>query len=150
LSPIKKNSKNAKTLVVLLLVFVFLDFLISPVVFETRGSALLGNPSSLRWLVVLFLGLFLNIAAIVLLFVKPRVGALVSAVGSILYLVVTVGDELGFVTPLKAPAAVSAVEVIIAVVLIAVFAFASMVYRESVRKVPAGVVPAANSTPESK
>jgi hypothetical protein len=142
----KKLTRNVKTLAILLLVFVFCDFLISPVVFETRASALLGNLSSLRWLIVLFLGLFLNIAAIVLLFFKPRIGSLVAVVGSVLYLIVTIGDQFGLVTPLKAPAIVSAIEVITAIVLLGVFVFASMVYRENSRKIPPSVIPDAKST----
>ncbi|MDA4129963.1 MAG: hypothetical protein OK457_04255 [Thaumarchaeota archaeon] len=146
----KKLSRNVKILVVLLLVFVFCDFLISPVVFETRASALLGNSSSLRWLVVLFLGLFLNIASIILLFIKPRVASVIAIIGSILYLIVTISDQLGLVTPLKAPVLVSIVEVITAVVLIGVFIFASMVYRENPRKPSSGVMPVSKATTENK
>jgi hypothetical protein len=130
----RKLTQNVKILVLLIIVFVFCDFLISPVVFETRASALLGNPSSLRWLVVLFLGLILNIVSLILLFFKPRIASLIAVLGSILYLVVTVGDQLGLVTPIKAPTLVSIIEVVSFFVLIGVLFFASRVYRENSMK----------------
>jgi hypothetical protein len=147
---VKKLSSNVKILIVSLLIFVFLDFLISPVVFETRASELLSNASSLRWLVLLFSGLILNIISIVVLLFRPRIASLIAVVGSLLWLVVAVGDLFGLVTPLKAPAAVSIVEVIATIELIGVFILCSMVYRETTRKNPVGVLRPSKSVNEGK
>jgi hypothetical protein len=108
----RKLSTNVKILAVLLLIFVFCDFLISPVVFETRSAAIIGNPSSFRWLVLLFGGLILNVISLILLYFKPRIATLFAIVGSIAYLAVTIGDQLGMVTPLKPPIPVTIIEVV--------------------------------------
>ena len=115
----------------MLLVFVFCDFLLSPLGFETRGSALLGSASSRPWLVLLFGGLILNIVSLILVFSRPRPAAVLSMVGSVGYVVVGLADLAGLVSSLRAPAAISAVEVVTILVLLAVIFVASRVYREA-------------------
>jgi hypothetical protein len=126
-------SRDGKMLAVLLIVFVFCDFLISPIVFETRGSTIIGDPASLRWLVVLFVGLLLNIAALVLLSWRPRTAAVLTFVGSVAYIIVSLADQVGLVTPVRAPVIVSDIELVTIVVLAATLFFASRVYAEASR-----------------
>lgn len=123
-------SRDGRILAALLLVFVFCDLLLSPLGFETRGSAILGSASSRPWLVLLFGGLILNIVSLILVFSSPRAAAILSIVGSIGYIALGLADQAGLVTPLRAPTAISAVEVVTLLVLLGVIFIASRVYRE--------------------
>ena len=126
-------SRNGKILAILLLVFVFCDFLLSPLGFETRGSAILGNPSSAPWLGLLFGGLILNILALILVGFRPRVASVLTIIGSVGYIILAIADQLGLVTPLKTPPLITDVEVVTVIVLLAVIYFASTVYSEGSR-----------------
>jgi hypothetical protein len=128
-----KLTSNGKLLASLLIVFVFCDFLLSPLGFETRGSAILGNSGSLQWLGLLFGGLLLNILALILVAFRPRIAAILAIVGSIAYIMLAFADQGGLVTPLKAPALITDVEVVTVIVLGAVLLVASRVYLESTR-----------------
>lgn len=127
-------STNAKSLAILLVVFVFCDFLISPLVFETRGSAIIGNPASLRWLVLLFGGLLLNILALILVAFRPRIAAILAVVGSVAYILVSLADQAGLVSAVSAPVLVADIELVTIVVLAAVIFLASRVYLETGRR----------------
>jgi hypothetical protein len=131
---------NAKVLAVLLLVFVFCDFLLSPLGFETRGSAILGNPASLPWLGLLFGGLILNVVSLVLISFRPRIASIITIIGSIGYIILAVADQAGLVTAARAPLLIADVELITILVLVAVIYFASRVYGE--REVSGKVPPA--------
>ena len=126
-------SRNGKILAVLLLVFVFCDFLLSPLGFETRGSAILGNPASAPWLGLLFGGLILNILALILVGFKPRVASILTIIGSVGYIILAFADQLGLVTSVKTPPLITDVEVVTVIVLAAVIYFASKVYSEGSR-----------------
>jgi hypothetical protein len=126
-------SRNGKAMAILLVVFVFCDFLISPLVFETRGAAIIGNPASLRWLVVLFGGLLLNVFALILVAFRPRIAAILAIIGSVAYIVVSLADQAGLVTSVRAPVVVADIEVVAVIVLLAVLYFASKVYAEASR-----------------
>jgi hypothetical protein len=128
-----KLSSNGKALAIMLIVFVFCDFLLSPLGFETRGSAILGSAASRPWLVLLFGGLILNIFALILVSFRPKVASILTIIGSVGYIILAFGDQAGLVTPLKAPQSISAVEIVTVAVLFAVLFFASRVYRESAR-----------------
>src|ERR1700674_5839702 len=90
-----KLSRNAKMLAILLIVF---DFLLSPLGFETRGSAILGNASSRPWLGLLFGGLILNIFALILVPSRPRIASILTIIGSLAYIMLGVADQAGLVT----------------------------------------------------
>lgn len=124
-------TRNGKALAVLLIVFVFCDFLLSPLGFETRGSAILGNPSSAPWLGLLFGGLILNILSLIVVSFRPRIASILTIIGSIAYTILAFADQAGLVTPIRAPALITDVEVVTVVVLVAVLLFASRVYKES-------------------
>jgi hypothetical protein len=128
-----KRSGNDKALAILLVVFVFCDFLLSPLGFETRGSAILGNPASLPWLGLLFGGLVLNILALILVAFRPRIAAILATIGSVGYIVLAFADQGGFVTPLRAPVLIMDVEVVTVIVLAGVLFLASRVYLETAR-----------------
>jgi hypothetical protein len=128
-----KRSENDKALAILLVVFVFCDFLLSPLGFETRGSAILGNPASLPWLGLLFGGLVLNILALILVAFRPRIAAILATIGSVGYIVLAFADQGGFVTSLRAPVLIMDVEVVTVIVLAGVLFLASRVYLETAR-----------------
>lgn len=129
--PLMALSRDRKVLASLLLVFVFCDFLLSPLGFETRGSAILGSASSRPWLVLLFGGLILNIVSLIIVFSRPRPAAVLSSVGSLGYIALALADQAGLVTPLRPPAAISAVEVVTTLVLLGVIVISSRIYRET-------------------
>ena len=132
---------NGKALAVLLVVFLFCDFLLSPLVFETRASAIIGNPASLLWLEVLFGGLILNIIALILVSFRPRTASILSIVGSIAYIAVSLADQVGYVSTIAAPPPVSDVEIAATVVLIGALFFASRVYKESTKSAASASTP---------
>ena len=124
-------SKNGKVLAVLLLVFVFCDILLSPLGFETREKAILGNAASLPWLGLLFGGLILNIISLIILSFRARISSLLSIVGSIAYIAVLIGDQAGLVVSVRPPPLITDVEIVTFFVLLAALFYASRVYRES-------------------
>ncbi|MDA4128259.1 MAG: hypothetical protein OK422_02150 [Thaumarchaeota archaeon] len=124
-------SRNIKILAVLLVTFVFCDILLSPLGFETRGSAILTNPASLPWLGLLFGGLTLNIVSLILVFFRARIASIFAIIGSIGYIILGFADQLNLVTSLPPPQLITDVEVITIVVLVATILFASRVYREN-------------------
>jgi hypothetical protein len=128
-----KATRDVKVLAILLVVFVFCDFLLSPLGFETRGSAILNNPSSLPWLGLLFGGLILNIISLILVFFRPRIASILSIIGSVGYIILAIGDQEHLVTSLAPPALITDVEVVTVVVLLAVLMFDVRIYRMSNR-----------------
>jgi len=128
--PKPKLSQNGKILLVLLVVFVICDILLSPIGFETRGSEILSHASSVAWFGGLIVGLVLNIAALVVLFFRPRASSILAIVGSLVYIAVIIGDQAHLIwdTP---PAAITDVEIVTVIVLVAVISFASRIYAES-------------------
>lgn len=124
-------SSNGKLLAILLVVFVFCDILLSPIGFETRGSAILSNAASLPWFGLLIGGLILNILALIILFFRARISSILTLVGSPVYIAVLLGDQAGLVTSIRPPVLITDVEVVTFFVLLAVLFFASRLYRES-------------------
>jgi len=110
-------------------VFVFCDILLSPLVFETRGASILGSSASLPWFGLLVLGLMLNILALVVLFFRPRGSSILAILGSAVYIVVILGDQVGLVTPVAAPPLIRDVEVVTFFVLVAAIFYSSKIYR---------------------
>ena len=128
-----KPTGNGKTLAILLIVFVFCDILLSPLGFETRGSAILGNPASLPWFGLLIAGLILNIVSLVLLSFRPRASSIFAIAGSFIYILVLIGDQAGVVTPIRPPPLITDVEIPTFIVLVVTLFFASRVYTESTK-----------------
>jgi hypothetical protein len=128
-----KASRDAKILAILLVVFVFLDFLLSPAGFETRASAIFSNPSSLPWLGLIFGGLILNVVSLILVLFRPRVAAILAMIGTIVYIIPLVADQAHIFTPLPAPPLIADVEGVTAVVLLGVFISAARVFGKSSR-----------------
>jgi hypothetical protein len=106
-----KLSRNGKALAILLIVFVFCDFLLSPLVFETRGLAILGSPASRPWLGLLFGGLILNIFSLILVAFKRRIASILAIIGSIAYIIVGLADQAGLVSAIRPPVLISDVEI---------------------------------------
>src|SRR5947199_10837894 len=105
-----KLSHNAKILALLLLMFIACGILLTPLGFETRASAVLGNPASLPWLGLGFSGLMLNAGSLILLFVGARIASILATVGSIGSALLCVGDQAGVGVSIGPPPALTPVE----------------------------------------
>ena len=124
-------STNGKVLAILLVLFVFCDILLSPLGFETRANAILGNAASLPWFGGLVAGLVLNIAALVLIFFRPRAAGVSSFVGSLVYMIVLLGDQEGLVVSVRPPPLITDVEIVTFFVLVGTLFFSWRVYSTS-------------------
>ncbi len=129
---------KARTLAIGLVLASVLGVVLTPLGgLETRSIA---NTTTLGYVTVgLFLtGIVLNIVSIVLLFRKPRSASILASVGLILFFPVIVTDRTGLFSSQEAPPAIAYLEVITAIVLIAVLFLASRVYRDTASKGPGG------------
>ena len=126
-----KLSSNGKILAVLLVVFVVCDILLSPVGFETRGPAILSNASSIPWFILLIGGLALNIIALLMSGFRPRPASILTLIGSVIYIIVLLGDQAGLVTSITPPIGITAVEIVTLLVLLTTLFYARRVYIEN-------------------
>ncbi len=126
-----KPSHNAKILALLLLMFIACGILLTPLGFETRASAVLGNPASLPWLGLGFSGLILNAVSLILLFVGARIASILATIGSIGSAFLFLADQAGVAVSIRPPPTITAVEIVATVLIVAIVCFASRVYRET-------------------
>src|SRR3989454_12621943 len=98
-----KLSHNAKILALLLLMFIACGILLTPLGFETRASAVLGNPASLPWLGLGFSGLILNAVSLILLFVGARIASILATIGSIGSAFLFLADQAGVAVSIRPP-----------------------------------------------
>ena len=124
-----KLSHDGRILVVLLLLFVVCGILLTPLGFETRASAVLGNPASLPWLGLGFAGLILIAVSAILLFFRPRIASGLATIGSIASGFLFLADQVGLAVPIRPPTTITAVEVVATVLAAAIVLFAFRVYR---------------------
>ena len=123
-------SGNGKVLVVLLIVFVVCDILLTPLGLETRPFADI-TTIGFATLAFLFFGLALNVASIFLIFRMPRNASTLAAVGSVFFFPALLADQSGNFSTMSAPARITGVEFVTAIVLIAAIFFALRVNREN-------------------
>ena len=126
-----KLSSKGRILAVLLVVFVFCDILLSPIGFETRGSAILSSASSIPWFILLIAGLVLNIVALIALFFRPRLTSILAIIGSIVYIIVLVADQVGLVISISPPPLITDVEIVTLVVLLATLIYSARIFNET-------------------
>src|SRR2546422_6449007 len=103
-----KLSHNAKILALLLLMFIACGILLTPLGFETRASAVLGNPASLPWLGLGFSGLILNAVSLILLFVGARIASILATIGSIGSAFLFLADQAGVAVSIRPPPTITA------------------------------------------
>src|SRR3989442_14426481 len=123
-----KLSHNAKILALLLLMFIACGILLTPLGFETRASAVLGNPASLPWLGLGFSGLILNAVSLILLFVGARIASILATIGSIGSAFLFLADQAGVAVSIRPSPTITAVGVFAALVIVAVGLCASRGY----------------------
>ena len=122
---------NGRLLAILLLVFLVLGVLLSPLGFETRAPAFLSNSSFLPWLGLGLSGLILTIVSLVLVFFKPRIASILATIGSIGSLALFLGDQAGLAAPVRPPLPITVLEIVTTVVIAAIFFIAARLYKES-------------------
>ena len=116
-------------LLVALISSIVLAVLLSPLGFERRPPAdltLVGYIS----IGAVAGGVLLDLAAIVLLFRRPRAAAVVAMMGSVAFLIPTMTDKAGAFFSLPAPPVISVLEYIHLGVLLVTLLLAWTVYRE--------------------
>ncbi len=120
----------AKILVVVLVVYLLNDLLLSPLGgIETRPVADL-TTLGLATLALLFVGLALVVAAIVLLFRRSRSAPTLAIVGVILFFPAFAADQTGHFSSLRPPMGIVYVEIVQAVVALIAVALAIRVLQE--------------------
>src|SRR5256885_16117739 len=120
-----KLSHNAKILALLLLMFIACGILLTPLGFETRASAVLGNPASLPWLGLGFSGLILNAVSLILLFVGARIASILATIGSIGSAFLFLADQAGVAVSIRPPPTITAVVIVAHVLVFGVGFFSS-------------------------
>src|SRR2546425_13250204 len=102
-------SRNGKILAFLLLMFIACGILLTPLGFETRASAVLGNPASLPWLGLGFSGLILNVVSLILVFWRARIASILATIGSIESAFLFLADQAGVAVSIRPPPTITAV-----------------------------------------
>jgi hypothetical protein len=120
--------KGAAALVVALAASVILAVLLSPLGFERRP------PADLTFIGYLSIGavaagILLDLAAIILIFRRVRLAAVLAIVGSVVFLVPSVTDKAGVFFSAPAPPVISTLEYVHVVVLLVTLVLAWSVYR---------------------
>src|SRR5207237_3945625 len=121
---------SASALVVVLALNVVLVLLLFPLVFESRPVTDLKTFGYIA-IGTIFTGLILDLASIVLLFMRVRLAAGLAIVGSILFFFPIFGDRLGSFFSVPIPPVINILEYVFFVVLLVTLFLAWKVYRES-------------------
>ena len=123
-------SRNASALSVALAVNVVLVILLTPLGFESRPATDLKTVGYIA-IGTIFTGLILDLASIVLLFMRFRLASGLAIVGSILFFFPIFGDRLGSFFSVPIPPVINILEYVFFVVLLVTLFLAWKVYRES-------------------
>jgi len=115
---------------VALVVNVLLVILLTPLGFESRPATDLKTVGYIA-IGTIFTGLILDLASIVLLFMRVRLAAGLAIVGSILFFFPIFGDRLGSFFSVPIPLVINILEYVFFVVLLVTLFLAWKVYRES-------------------
>ena len=125
-----KLSGNVLGLAVALVVNVLLVILLTPLGFETRPATDLKTVGYIA-IGTIFTGLILDLASIVLLFIRVRLASSLAIVGSVLFFFPIIGDRAGSFFSVPIPPAINTLEYIFVPVLLVTLFLASKVYRQS-------------------
>ncbi len=127
-----RHTKSVLALASVLVVNVVVVILLTPLGFESRPTSdlkVLGYVA----ISIIFIGLILDLASIILLFWKSRLASSLAIIGSILFFFPIVGDRIGSFFSAPIPPVINALEYVLIVVLFAVLFLAATVYRASNR-----------------
>jgi hypothetical protein len=123
-------SRNALALAVALVVNVLLVILLTPLGFESRPATDLKTVGYIA-IGTIFTGLILDLASIVLLFMRVRLASSLAIVGSLLFFFPIFGDRIGSFFSVPIPPVINILEYVFFVVLLVTLFLASRVYRDS-------------------
>lgn len=125
----KRPAGRSRVLLVLLIVYIVLDFLLTPPAgLETRDPALV-TTLGLVVLGLLFTGLFLSVVSIILLFYRPRRTPILAVVAGIFFLPAFLAEQADAFSSLRPPVAIETVEILQALVSIITIVVALSIYR---------------------
>ncbi len=125
-----KLSRKANYTARLLIVYVIADFILTPLGgLETRP---ISNVTTVGFttLGLLFVGLALNVICLVLTLRHYRRSPMFGMIGSVLYFPAAIADQTGQFSTLTPPAGITYVEVLEAIVAIAIIILGALVLRE--------------------
>lgn len=109
-NPLQKLSRDAKYLRNLLGVYIVFAIFLTPIGgLETRSPSNI-TAVGFATLTLFVVGLALNAASLVLIFLNPRRSPVLSIVGSVLYFPVVVADQAGFFSSLSPPLGIDYLE----------------------------------------
>lgn len=130
-------SGKARSLAIGLAVAVVLAVLLTPLGrLETRSLAD-ATAIGLSTIVLFLVGLALDVAAIAVLFRRPRTASMLAFIGLILYFPIFLADLTGQWSSQPAPPVITYLSIATAIVDVGVLFLATRVYRESTPKAPA-------------
>ncbi len=125
-----KLSRKANYLARLLVIYIVADFVLTPLGgLETRPVSYV-TTVGVTTLALLFVGLGLNVICLVLTLRHRKRSPVFGMIGSVLYFPAAIADQTGQFSTLTPPTGISYVEVIEAIVAIAIIVLSAMVLRE--------------------
>ena len=125
-----KLSRRANYLVVLLVVYVIADILLTPLAgLETRPVSKV-TTIGYTTLALLFVGLALNVACLVLTLRHYKRSPIFGIIGSILYFPAAIADQTSQFSSLAAPTGITIVEIIEGLVAIGIIVLGLLVFQE--------------------
>ena len=130
-------SRSEKTLAIAFAVMSVCGFLFTPAGLETRPLSALRSYALIPFFLA---GTILDIASLILIFKKPRIGAIIGVVAAIEYVFLASGDQAEFFfVGVSVPVGITVTEIVALIASIVVLLFAPMVYlanRKSSKSLP--------------
>lgn len=125
-----KLSRKANYLVVLLVVYVIADILLTPLGgLETRPVSKV-TTIGFTTVTLLFIGLALNIACLVLTLRHYKRSPIFGMIGSILYFPAAIADQTGQFSSLAPPTGITYVEIIEGLIAIGIIVLGTLIFQE--------------------
>jgi len=123
-------SRKANYMVGLLVVYIIADFLLTPLGgLETRPVSDV-TTTGIATLGLLFTGLALNVICLVLILRHYKRAPILGVIGSLLYFPAAIADQTGQFSTLTPPTGITYVEVIEAIVAIAIIVLGALTFQE--------------------
>jgi hypothetical protein len=127
---LRKLSRKANYMALLLVVYVIADFLLTPLGgLETRPVANV-TTTGVATLGLLFTGLALNIICLILILRNYKRAPIFGILGSLLYFPAPIAEFTGQFSSLKPPLGIAYLEVIEAIIAIAIIGMSALILRE--------------------
>jgi hypothetical protein len=129
-------SKKANYMARLLIIYVILDFLLTPLGgIETRPVSQV-TTLGIATLGLLFIGLALNIICLVLTLKHFKRSPIFGIIGSILFFPAAISDQTGQFSSLSPPTGITYVEIVEAIVAIGIIILGALMLKEKTESIP--------------